>query len=488
MSIKLTSDGQLYRDGALLVDFLSVADHIIDEDNPHNTDKSDVGLSNVLNVEQLEKSQNLGDIPDAAQARTNIGAAASSHTHSSDEVTYDNSTSGLSATDVKEALDELATEGAGDIPYDLLDGVDGAIDSQLVLYRGLSPRDYRWLEGKAVLGTAGSENLNIIVHRNSDPVAIIQVASGSTTSTSSGFPLDFAPDDQVKLTANATTDAENLDYYLKGILITPSGGGTPPSTVPDKIFWGNPNGSGSVLSADLDGTNQGDSGGYIGSMIYLTYDYENQKVILFDSDDNGIKSMNPDFTGLTTLFTRASTERIRLIGSFLYFTEQPGSIYRSDLDGTNEVELVNDSSLTQINGYDVSVTEGKLFYISDSPQIKTADFDGSNQTVIFTGTGSLYDLVVDDTNDKVFAVGDLNGFQAGVVSFNLDGSSPTQLLDLSGQSGVPDVIVQDPDNNRLYFGAPGYWGYVDTDGTNDTVITNVGGVPDLRDITLADIT
>ena len=41
--------------------------------NPHGTTKSDVGLGAVLNVAQLEKAQNLDDLPNKTTARSNLG-------------------------------------------------------------------------------------------------------------------------------------------------------------------------------------------------------------------------------------------------------------------------------------------------------------------------------------------------------------------------------------------------------------------------------
>lgn len=49
----------------------------INSANPHNVTKSQVGLANVLDVEQLAKAQNLDDLLDKSVARTNLGVDSS---------------------------------------------------------------------------------------------------------------------------------------------------------------------------------------------------------------------------------------------------------------------------------------------------------------------------------------------------------------------------------------------------------------------------
>lgn len=55
----------------------AVAKHADRTDNPHNVTKIQVGLGNVLNVSQLERAQNLADVPNKATARQNLGVLSS---------------------------------------------------------------------------------------------------------------------------------------------------------------------------------------------------------------------------------------------------------------------------------------------------------------------------------------------------------------------------------------------------------------------------
>jgi hypothetical protein len=55
----------------------TILDGHINSANPHGVTKSQVGLANVLDVEQLEKAQNLADIPSTSSARTNLGVDSS---------------------------------------------------------------------------------------------------------------------------------------------------------------------------------------------------------------------------------------------------------------------------------------------------------------------------------------------------------------------------------------------------------------------------
>ena len=151
----------------------------------------------------------------------------------------------------------------------------------------------------------------------------------------------------------------------------------------------------------------------------------------------------------------------------LYFTDtQAGTIYRSNLNGTNQETVL--SGLGDI--YGIAVDPAGQFYWTDSTgSIWRANIDGSGSpTEIRSGLGDPHDLAIDTTNGKLYVTETSNG---KISRSDLVGSNPEDLL--TGLS-EPYGITVDPSGQKIYW--TDYTDQAvqraDLAGTNTEVIVN----------------
>lgn len=142
----------------------------------------------------------------------------------------------------------------------------------------------------------------------------------------------------------------------------------------------------------------------------------------------------------------------------MYWTES-GGIRRANIDGTNVETLhVNDPAIGYAVNLDIDPVEQKIYWsaIIDQPTrrpvVYRSDLDGSNRVeVLSAGLGpSIYGLGIDPVNRTLYIGQHLPGGPgSGIQRANLDG---TGLIKLPPTVYYPHTIEIDPADSKLYFG------------------------------------
>lgn len=149
----------------------AVAEHADRTDNPHNVTKTQVGLGNVLNVSQLERAQNLADVPNKATARQNLGVLSSGEVQQviGNHVNDKENPHGVTKTQVGLANVQNWTEThtytenntgkyvAADALYKLYKAIQDQypIGSTVISYNSANPSTYLLCGGTWVLASKG---------------------------------------------------------------------------------------------------------------------------------------------------------------------------------------------------------------------------------------------------------------------------------------------------------------------------------------------
>ena len=156
-------------------------------------DKSDLGLENVPNVDSQDASNlNSGQVPDAQISESSVTQHESSITISEDQVS-----------------DRFE-------PFSQIDGIQGVLSTGKI-FTSLAPNYLIISKGEATVDTppiGGPVTIDII--RNGVSAATVSIADGALTSTSSGFPISYAPGDDFDISLSTVNGAEDLRYMIFG--------------------------------------------------------------------------------------------------------------------------------------------------------------------------------------------------------------------------------------------------------------------------------
>jgi sugar lactone lactonase YvrE len=126
-------------------------------------------------------------------------------------------------------------------------------------------------------------------------------------------------------------------------------------------------------------------------------------------------------------------------------------VFRSDLDGSNVVELADELNLPLAVGVD---THNKMVYWSNADAIERMAYDGSNRETIVTrddGIWSPRGLAIDSGNGRLFWID--AGVPSGdsfIYSSDLDGSDMQTVLSGISRSTALDLAL-DPVHNQIYY-------------------------------------
>ncbi len=132
-------------------------------------------------------------------------------------------------------------------------------------------------------------------------------------------------------------------------------------------------------------------------------------------DGSNIETLPPVFKDPNFLFIDNNEE-------YLYIVDQNESIFRTDLDGTTDPELLFD-----IDGYRVMIFPypeiGRIFYTeAERDELVSCNFDGSDKQVLATAKEDIGKLVIDKESDIIYWAAD-----SAIYSADLDGSNKTRL-------------------------------------------------------------
>ncbi|MEI7595248.1 MAG: choice-of-anchor J domain-containing protein [Bacteroidota bacterium] len=223
------------------------------------------------------------------------------------------------------------------------------------------------------------------------------------------------------------------------------------------------NNHGQIVSSDIDGSalDTFDLGGLYQSFYDADVDPINKKIYM--SWYYGIYSMNYDGTALDTLVIGADGYSdgvaVDAANGHVYWASGPDKkIYRSNLDGTNQIVIY--STTGYLSDVDIDLKNGHLYFgdwIGSTKGLYRINLDGTNLIPITTAYG-IRNLGLDVKNNVIYYCDDDNG---KCRKINFDGSNDILLFDFFAGGFYVDTT-----NAVLYT----------TDGAhNNVVVSNLDG-------------
>ena len=162
-----------------------------------------------------------------------------------------------------------------------------------------------------------------------------------------------------------------------------------------------------------------------------------------------------------------------LVNNKIYYSSKSQhKIFRGDLDGSNQEEIVTDAKGPF--GIAVDPANNVFYWLgqqnpSNSGVIKRAELDGSNVTTLLSGLQfCVEDIAIDKLNGKLYWT---NVCEDRIRSCNLDGSGNTSVL--TGQANVLGLAL-DPAAGKMYYTDGSTIERADLDGNNVETLHNGG--------------
>jgi sugar lactone lactonase YvrE len=178
---------------------------------------------------------------------------------------------------------------------------------------------------------------------------------------------------------------------------------------------------------------------------------------MYFKDGGEIRRANLDGSGQVTLISglNAFGPTLDLAGGQMYWAEEDaGEIKRANLDGSGQTTLVSglppDSTLPSFTPPVLDLAHGQMYWtdgINSGPgDIRRANLDGSEQTVLVTGLSAPRGLALDPAGGQMYwAEGGASG---KIWRANLDGSGVMTLLQVAPG---PFAVALDIAGGKIYF-------------------------------------
>ncbi len=184
-----------------------------------------------------------------------------------------------------------------------------------------------------------------------------------------------------------------------------------------KIYWAEHGSSrGIIKSANLDGTNVEVLTTEPITANSLTVDTADSKLYWIDSTQDKILSVNLNGENIRTIIETGNNIlnfAVDAAGGKLYWTDK-FSIWRVNLDGTNNEKILTNSGLYPLIG-GIVVTDGKIYWSerrsSVSGNIRRANLNGTDIETLATPLGNPTDIAVDTVDGKIYWLNSFGGIQ-----------------------------------------------------------------------------
>lgn len=257
-----------------------------------------------------------------------------------------------------------------------------------------------------------------------------------------------------------------------------------PGSNPPHMYWtenlGNATGDDEIHRTDLDGNDfEQFYSGFADEISGLVLDTANNRLYWTDAADAEIIYGEIGFDGLSSGPTKLLDYNpssanslvdlaLDLANGHIYFTHGKAEtgfankIARVNIDGTNDVELIN-LGFEEPFGIDLDLVNGKIYYTTNllgtglDARLYRANLDGSNpEELFYSNTGFPYsyirDVKIDPVNEIVYWSFGGEDVPGGEIYFNdLNEAAPFAAPSSFSFSGEPRGIDIDLYNNKLYW-------------------------------------
>lgn len=183
----------------------------------------------------------------------------------------------------------------------------------------------------------------------------------------------------------------------------------------------------------------------------IIYWSEQTNQTIYRGSDDG-SEMEAIVTGVGTVDTIA----LDPLNGHIYWTQLAGDNYesfgerriaRANLDGTNVTTIVESAWSGSWSGLTLDLDGGRLYWTDTlDNNIRSANLDGTDQTVVLSGLPNPENIAIDAMNDVMYWT-ETSGGQR-IRRAGLDGSG---MLDVITGLSQPIGIVLDTDGNSMYF-------------------------------------
>jgi low density lipoprotein receptor-related protein 5/6 len=143
------------------------------------------------------------------------------------------------------------------------------------------------------------------------------------------------------------------------------------------------------------------------------------------------------------------------VGRKLYWTDyRGGMLYRSELDGSDQVTLF--SGLAAPQGVEVDPVDQKIYWSQNDGTIRRANIDGTGAEILLRGTIDPEDIALDRPGGKIYWTENVTD---KIQRANFDGSDAEDVLSISTNNFYATIDIDSMDG-KMYWTVPGTLGNV----------------------------
>jgi hypothetical protein len=216
------------------------------------------------------------------------------------------------------------------------------------------------------------------------------------------------------------TNGKNISTIISSNLNKPQGFQI--DFVKQKVYWINGTNS-NLYKANLDGTNEElvVDISTIGTELISSIDLgiNNNQIFWLDRYKSVISSANIDGTEIKTIIQDNLDEPYEVIvdnhNKKVYVADYINGIFRSNVDGS-QIELIVKSPYLRYFAID---STHLYYYNYTDKKIYRTNLDGTNRIAILNGLGSVYDIEIDKKNNNIYWV---DATALKIFKANLDGT------------------------------------------------------------------
>ncbi len=222
----------------------------------------------------------------------------------------------------------------------------------------------------------------------------------------------------------------------------------------NRLYWTD-EGNGKIRSSALDGTDIVDLITGLNSPDDLVIDSINGKLYWSESQTGKIRRANLDGSNIVDVLTGLDDPQdieLDIANGHIYWIQDGSTerIVRSDLDGNNQVVLIN----TQLNFPDhlaLDLQNGKMYWADEfTRKIERSNLDGSMRELVVTANQAPLSIAIDPYNGKLYWTNfDLIGGNDRIIRADFNGSNQTAIV-TTGLS-IPDNLIVDHANGKIYW-------------------------------------